>query len=46
MWKCVYVYEPEKVTYERVYFPQLQRWRPLELTGKNLTCPLPQETSN
>lgn len=32
MWKCVYGYEPEKVTYGR--FPQLQRWLPLELTGK------------
>lgn len=44
MWKCVY--EPEKMTHEHVYFPQRQRWFPLELTEKNLTFPLPQETSN
>ena len=44
MWKCVY--EPEKRTHEHVYFPQRQRWFPLELTEKNLTFPLPQETSN
>lgn len=45
MWKCVY--EPEKMTHEHVYFPQRQRWSPLELTEKKKPkFPLPQETSN